>query len=196
MTAVCTRCARDPAGKLSSLEAVRRTISVCRRLVGPADVAQLAEHFTRNEGVGGSSPPVGFPGAEPNSATRAAPAAPTSSPRFAATQCKAASTSSPFGASPSASRCPETAWPSYSVTPYAARNGLRRPALKGASRPLTSHARGERSPPQLAATLRLNTIAGRRRRDFVAAGPPPCRSSRTRRRRFAGREPAVVGSKG
>ena len=26
----------------------------------PADVAQLVEHFTRNEGVGGSSPPVGF----------------------------------------------------------------------------------------------------------------------------------------
>ena len=68
MTAVCTRCARDPAGKLSSLAAVRRNISVCRRFVGPADVAQLAEHFTRNEGVGGSSPPVGFPVAEPKSA--------------------------------------------------------------------------------------------------------------------------------
>src|SRR5438876_1296346 len=27
---------------------------------GPADVAQLVEHFTRNEGVPGSSPGVGF----------------------------------------------------------------------------------------------------------------------------------------
>ena len=27
---------------------------------GPADVAQLVEHFTRNEGVAGSSPAVGF----------------------------------------------------------------------------------------------------------------------------------------
>jgi hypothetical protein len=26
----------------------------------PADVAQLVEHFTRNEGVPGSSPGVGF----------------------------------------------------------------------------------------------------------------------------------------
>jgi hypothetical protein len=27
----------------------------------PADVAQLVEHFTRNEGVRGSNPRVGFP---------------------------------------------------------------------------------------------------------------------------------------
>ena len=31
------------------------------RLASPADVAQLVEHFTRNEGVPGSSPGVGFP---------------------------------------------------------------------------------------------------------------------------------------
>ena len=29
-------------------------------LIDPADVAQLVEHFTRNEGVRGSSPRVGF----------------------------------------------------------------------------------------------------------------------------------------
>jgi hypothetical protein len=32
---------------------------ICRDL---ADVAQLVEHFTRNEGVAGSSPAVGFIG--------------------------------------------------------------------------------------------------------------------------------------
>jgi hypothetical protein len=31
------------------------------RLIRPADVAQLVEHFTRNEGVPGSSPGVGSP---------------------------------------------------------------------------------------------------------------------------------------
>src|SRR6478735_4726478 len=31
-----------------------------QRFAGPADVAQLVEHFTRNEGVPGSSPGVGF----------------------------------------------------------------------------------------------------------------------------------------
>src|SRR5205823_1722879 len=57
----------------------------------PADVAQLVEHFTRNEGVPGSSPGVGsrFPGrrprsrpAEPGSAgtPRAAPRLPASGP--------------------------------------------------------------------------------------------------------------------
>jgi hypothetical protein len=29
-------------------------------MTAPADVAQLVEHFTRNEGVPGSSPGVGF----------------------------------------------------------------------------------------------------------------------------------------
>ena len=37
---------------------------------GSADVAQLAEHFTRNEGVPGSSPGVGFPTAIANTALR------------------------------------------------------------------------------------------------------------------------------
>src|SRR5207248_4822776 len=33
-----------------------------RQATAPADVAQLVEHFTRNEGVPGSSPGVGFAG--------------------------------------------------------------------------------------------------------------------------------------
>ena len=36
----------------------------------PADVAQLVEHFTRNEGVRGSSPRVGFVTAIPFVSTR------------------------------------------------------------------------------------------------------------------------------
>jgi hypothetical protein len=35
-------------------------VSAGARLASPADVAQLVEHFTRNEGVRGSSPRVGF----------------------------------------------------------------------------------------------------------------------------------------
>ena len=35
------------------------------RLRVPADVAQLVEHITRNDGVRGSSPRVGFPGFSP-----------------------------------------------------------------------------------------------------------------------------------
>jgi hypothetical protein len=60
MTAVCTGCAPDLAGTLSVVATVGKNITFCRQFAGRADVAQLAEHFTRNEGVGGSSPPVGF----------------------------------------------------------------------------------------------------------------------------------------
>jgi hypothetical protein len=36
-----------------------RRLQAAARLKSPADVAQLVEHFTRNEGVPGSSPGVG-----------------------------------------------------------------------------------------------------------------------------------------
>ena len=60
MTAVCSGCAWDLAGTLFVLAVVCKNIVFCRQFAVNADVAQLAEHFTRNEGVGGSSPPVGF----------------------------------------------------------------------------------------------------------------------------------------
>jgi hypothetical protein len=41
----------------SSAHDLGATATICQRL---ADVAQLVEHFTRNEGVPGSSPGVGF----------------------------------------------------------------------------------------------------------------------------------------
>ncbi len=43
-----------PSAGQSSLRGKRLTY------IGRADVAQLVEHFTRNEGVPGSSPGVGF----------------------------------------------------------------------------------------------------------------------------------------
>ena len=60
MTSVCTGCARDSVGTLSVVASASRNIAFCRQFAVRADVAQLVEHFTRNEGVGGSSPPVGL----------------------------------------------------------------------------------------------------------------------------------------
>ena len=62
MSAVCMRCARDSAGTLSGLAAARGNMAFCRGFRDFADVAQLVEHFTRNEGVPGSSPGVGSSG--------------------------------------------------------------------------------------------------------------------------------------
>ncbi len=46
---------------LSLLVLVGVALGPLLQWTGPADVAQLVEHFTRNEGVPGSNPGVGFP---------------------------------------------------------------------------------------------------------------------------------------
>jgi hypothetical protein len=57
---IACRCRVQYHGSMGSSrlrEDSARKIRICRAF---ADVAQLVEHFTRNEGVGGSSPPVGL----------------------------------------------------------------------------------------------------------------------------------------
>src|SRR3954466_5459435 len=66
MTSLCSGYARDSVGTLSVVASASRNIAFCRQFAVRADVAQLVEHFTRNEGVGGSSPPVGSTGSPCN----------------------------------------------------------------------------------------------------------------------------------
>ena len=67
MTKMCTddqrgrrRALTQPAGRASPSNALEKESACVGTLRTLADVAQLVEHFTRNEGVPGSNPGVGF----------------------------------------------------------------------------------------------------------------------------------------